>query len=150
MLLGLNNAVVPNVNALTLEQLSELVRISTVALTVEHDKEPACLLLALAPGAPYDSANYRWFGERFQDFLYVDRIIVAPHVRNAGLGAQLHAEVYAQAKVRCLARITCEVNVAPPNPGSYRFHARLGFSPVGRLSNADGKEVALMARPVQH
>ncbi len=146
----LNNAAVPNVNTLTLAALTELVRVSTVALTAEHDNEPACLLLALAPGAPYDSANYRWFSERFRDFLYVDRIVVAARVRNTGLGARLHAEAYTQARVQGLARITCEVNVAPPNPRSYRFHNRLGFRTVGKLSSADGKEVALMERPVHH
>ena len=149
-LLRLNNVAVPNVNALTLAQLNELVSISAVALTAEHDREPACLLLALGPGAPYESANYRWFSERYQDFLYVDRIVVAPRVRNTGLGAQLHAEVYAQARARGATRVTCEVNVAPPNPGSYRFHHRLGFRTVGKLSSIDGKEVALLERSVHH
>lgn len=154
-LLTLNNAAVPNVNALTLAQLTELVRISTVALTAQaltaqHDHEPACLLLALSPGEPYDSANYRWFSEHSPDFLYLDRIVVAQRARSAGLGARLHAELCAHARALGLGRITCEVNVVPPNPGSYRFHTRLGFSTVGRLSSADGKEVVLMERPVQH
>lgn len=29
-------------------------------------------------------------------------------------------------------RFCCEVNFLPPNPGSDAFHARLGFSEVGR------------------
>ncbi len=80
-LLELNNAAVPAVNALDLAQLTELVDMSAAALTVDSVE---CLLVALRPGLAYASANYRWFSERYPDFLYVDRIVVGPDARDAG------------------------------------------------------------------
>lgn len=41
-----------------------------------------------------------------------------------------------------------EVNVDPPNPGSLRFHDRLGFTEVGRqATKGDTVTVALLAAP---
>jgi predicted GNAT superfamily acetyltransferase len=28
----------------------------------------------MAPGTAYDSRNYRWFSDRFERFLYLDRV----------------------------------------------------------------------------
>lgn len=142
-LLELNNAAVPAVNALDLAQLTELVNLSAVALTVEALE---CLLVALRPGLPYASANYRWFSERYPDFLYVDRVVVAPESRDAGLGTELYAAVQKHAQALGAPRVTCEVNVVPPNPGSQRFHERLGFATVGRLRSDGGKEVGMLAK----
>src|SRR5450631_4398132 len=41
-------------------------------------------LIALRPGADYDSPNYRWFCARYTDFVYVDRIVVHAGARQAG------------------------------------------------------------------
>ncbi len=146
-LLELNNAAVPAVNALDLAQLRELVDMSVAALTVDSLE---CLLLALRPGLSYASANYRWFSDRYPDFLYVDRIVVGPGARDAGLGTLLYAEVDDCARRLRLPRITCEVNVVPPNPGSQRFHRRIGFSSVGRLRGDGGKEVGMMEKPLSY
>ncbi len=146
-LLELNNAAVPAVNALDLAQLGELVDMSAAALTVDSLE---CLLLALRPGLSYASANYRWFSDRYPDFLYVDRIVVGPGARDAGLGTLLYAEVDDCARRLRLPRITCEVNVVPPNPGSQRFHRRIGFSSVGRLRGDGGKEVGMMEKPLSY
>jgi predicted GNAT superfamily acetyltransferase len=146
-LLELNNAAVPAVNALDLAQLTELVNLSAVALTVDTLE---CLLVALRPGLPYASANYRWFSERYPDFLYVDRVVVAPDARGAGLGTQLYAEVRKHAQALGAPRITCEVNAVPANPGSQRFHERLGFATIGRLCSGGGKEVGMMEKILRY
>ena len=46
--------------------------------------------------------------------------------------------------------LTCEVNVAPPNPVSHAFHAAMGFVEVGRQGTEGGaKTVALLARSLE-
>jgi uncharacterized protein len=46
-------------------------------------------------------------------------------------------------------RITCEVNLRPPNPVSDAFHARLGFTEVGRAMFGNGaKAVRYLMRNV--
>ncbi len=42
----------------------------------------------------------------------------------------------------------CEVNHAPPNPGSDAFHARMGFGEIGRAVLSGGKTVRYLRRPL--
>ena len=82
------------------------------------------------------------------DFLYVDRIVVDGAARGQGIGRALYDELFAYAGGRT-ARITCEVNVRPPNPGSLRFHERAGFRAVGEQSTEGGtKQVRLLEKPL--
>lgn len=145
----LNDAAVPNVNALGLAGLAAHVPRCALALTVDDDAgRPAALLLALAPGADYDSENYAWFSAHHAPSLYVDRIVVAEPLRSRGIGAALYAAVFDRAAELGLTTVTCEVNLEPPNPRSLAFHERLGFAQVGtQLTKGGTTEVALLARP---
>ncbi|WP_284253400.1 GNAT family N-acetyltransferase [Pseudolysinimonas kribbensis] len=149
-LVALNTDAAPAVNVVSVDEFTRLADDSTLALAVD-DGEPAGLLLALPPGLDYASENYRWFSERASaagtDFLYVDRIVVAPRLRGTGVGRRLYETVFATAAVRGVAEVLCEVNLQPPNPGSMRFHLGLGFAEVGRQHTKGGAvEVALLAR----
>jgi predicted GNAT superfamily acetyltransferase len=155
--LVLNNANVPAVSPSDEAGFARLLELTDVALAaVDNDPadgpQPAALLgfvLLMRPGADYPSENYRWFDARGSDFLYVDRIVVADEAQNQGVGAALYAAVFAAGRKWGATEVTCEVNVEPPNPGSLRFHARLGFVEVGRqATKADTIVVSLLAAPV--
>ena len=88
-------------------------------------------LLVFGPGADYDSPNYRWFAARYEHFLYIDRVVVAATARGQGLGERLYQQLFRTAQGRGVPRLVCEFDADPPNPGSARFHARLGFVEVG-------------------
>jgi uncharacterized protein len=144
--LALNNAAVPNVNALSAEAFERLVGIATLALGAWREDKPAGFLLAFRPGTDYDCENYRWFGARMTDFLYIDRVVVGPAARRGGVGRALYEAAAAEA-AKAGVPLTCEVNEEPPNPGSFAFHERLGFRVVGRQATEGGKKhVALMRR----
>ena len=145
--LRLNNAAVPAVNQLELPALEELLEQAEVAIAVAAGASIKGFLLAFGPGAPYRSPNYRWFGARYQDFLYIDRIVVSPAARGGGIGRQLYRATFAEAQARPLA---CEVNLRPLNEHSLLFHQSLGFQQVGEESLPDGKVVAMLAtRPLE-
>ena len=55
-------------------------------------QEAAGFLLAFAPGAGYDSLNYRWFSARFEWFTYIDCIVIAPACVGFGFGRALYKE----------------------------------------------------------
>jgi len=144
----LNEAAVPAVNSLGLDGLTAHVPRCDVAVVIDDDaRNPVGFLLALAPGADYESENFRWFSANRPGSLYVDRIVVAPAAHGRGLGRELYSAVTARAAELGLAEITCEVNLEPPNPGSLAFHARIGFTQVGEQVTKGGTvRVALLAR----
>lgn len=147
--LRLNNAAVPAVPAEDRAGLDALVRLVSLALVAESDDGPAGFLLAMEPGVDHASENYRWFSAGDPDFLYVDRIVVDAAARGGGIGAALYAAAFEHARRTGRRRVTCEVNVRPENPGSLRFHARLGFERVGEQETKGGSvRVALLAAPV--
>ena len=161
-LIELNRASVPAVNDIDVDEMRWLVEHAELAVAVvdaalaaaaqadaAHPDAVLGFVLALRPGLDYASENYRWFSERGADFLYVDRIVVADGHRSAGLGAALYDVVFERARAVGAAEVECEVNVEPPNPGSMAFHARLGFTEVGRQSTKGGAAVvALLVCPL--
>lgn len=146
----LNNAAVPAVPVVDRPAMSELVVLASFAVVAEETPgAPLGLLLGMDPGLDYDSENYRWFSGRGDDFLYVDRIVVDEHARGAGIGQHLYAAAFARARQAGRARVACEVNLRPENPGSLRFHERLGFERVGEQETKGGSvRVALLEAPV--
>ncbi len=105
----------------------------------------AGFVVTMGPGSTYDSENYRWFGERRDDFYYLDRIVLHEDFRRQGLGGRVYDEVEAVAAAH--GRLALEVNVVPRNDASLAFHAGRGFLEVGRLGDPDHL-VALMEKPL--
>lgn len=148
-ILALNDRAVPHVNRITEAQLAHLHDQSLylgVARPGEGTEAAAGFLLALTEHADYDSENFAYFQRRYPRFTYVDRIVVAADHRRGGVGAALYADLARHLPTGCQ-RITCEVNLRPPNPGSLAFHGKLGFEPVGEQDTGGGaKRVCLMTR----
>ena len=160
--LRLNDEWVPEVGEIDAARLAHLVdqaSLSLVAVDADRADDPGVALLGLvivmAPGADYDSPNYRYFEQAraagdLGEFRYVDRIVVATAAHRRGVGRRLYDAVFDHAREHDAATVTCEVNVEPPNPVSTAFHSSLGFVEVGRQSNYDGAvTVAFMTAPVR-
>ena len=105
-------------------------------------------LLTFAPDAKIEGPNFDWFKARGGNFIYVDRIVVAVHARRQNIARTFYAELFAAAAQLGYEEVTCEVNSDPPNPVSDKFHAALGFLPVGSATLSNGKTVTYMARPL--
>jgi uncharacterized protein len=82
--------------------------------------------------AAYDSLNFQWFQSRYDRFIYVDRIITAPHARGGGIARGFYTTLFKAARAAGHRRIVAEINVEPPNQASMAFHSALGFAQVGR------------------
>jgi uncharacterized protein len=104
------------------------------------------LIITFDQAADYDSPNFKWFQSRFDRFVYVDRIIVAEHARGQGHARHYYNALFALAKENGHERVTCEVNLDPPNPGSLAFHAALGFTACGEALLGNGKTVRYLER----
>ncbi|GAB3165444.1 hypothetical protein GCM10027059_23020 [Myceligenerans halotolerans] len=151
-LVELNNAAVPAVPVTPADEMQGLLDISSLALVATDPAEssdPLGFLLALDPGAEYSSENYDWFENRGLDHLYVDRIVLGERARNRGIGRRLYDAVFDAAREAERDVVTCEINLNPPNPGSMRFHGRLGFEQTGEQLTKGGEVlVAKMAAQV--
>lgn len=142
--LALNNAAVPAVNHLERDDLQKIVALAAHYRVCEDASGLLGFVLCLPAGVDYWSENYKWFTRRYDDFLYLDRVVVAERARGQGIGAALYEELHATARGRW-PRVTLEVNLRPPNPGSERFHERLGYVRVGVREYDDGA-VTMYAR----
>ena len=148
-ILALNAESVRFLSPLDADRLAALYAQASVRTVACSGKEVVAFLLAFAPGADYDSPNYRWFDARYDDFLYVDRVVVSSRVQRAGLGWLLYDGLFQQARASGRARVTCEFDVDPPNPASEAFHRSFGFREVGRQRVAGGsKLVSLQAAEI--
>ncbi|MEM0945583.1 MAG: GNAT family N-acetyltransferase [Pseudomonadota bacterium] len=107
----------------------------------------AGMLITFDQGSAYDSPNFLWFKARYERFAYIDRVAVDPGWAGRGVAAALYEAFFAQARAAGHSLAVCEVNAEPPNPGSDRFHARLGFEQVGEAALAGaGKKVRYFAK----
>jgi uncharacterized protein len=140
-ILALNNAHAVEVNPLTAEALGALVAVAAYARVVDGGHG---FLIALSERPPIQGPNHAWFAARYPAFLYIDRVVVAPEARGRGHARALYDDLAAIAAGRPLC---CEVNIAPPNPGSLAFHDRMGFAPCGDADDPrNGKRVRYLIR----
>jgi len=142
--LELNEASVRELSPLDEARLRSILELAHAALVVERDGEVAAFAIAIAPDTAYDSANYRWFAERYERFLYLDRIAVGAAHRRHGLGALLYDAM--EQAARPFGQMVCDVNVEPRNEASLGFHAARGYEDIGRLAHGEVKTVALMRK----
>jgi predicted GNAT superfamily acetyltransferase len=146
--LVMNNAAVPAVNPHDRASFVELLAIADRTWVVDDDGVLGGLLVSFAPGSTYASANYGWLSDRYGDFGYVDRIVVAPSHRRMGLAGRLYGALADHAAAKDRRRLLCEVNVEPPNPQSLAFHEAAGWRPIDDLEHGPGKIVRFFERPL--
>jgi predicted GNAT superfamily acetyltransferase len=146
----LNDAAYPAVPITSLEEMTALLDSAGYSFAaIDDNARVVGFVIGMMPGADYDGENYRFFEERGVDSLYLDRIVVDESLRGQRIGQQFYDAVFALARDQGRAEVTCEVNLDPPNPGSMRFHERLGFRRVGEQQTKGGTvTVALLAAPV--
>ena len=143
----INEHGLPGTGQVSQEELADLLSLCKLPLGVFDGNEMLGFVLCLAPRTRYASRNYAWFNERYQEFLYVDRIAVAIEHRGRGIGTQLYERVIEHAESLQFP-VTAEVNLTPPNPGSIRFHERHSFTEVGAFHQGV-KSVTMMLRPLK-
>ena len=145
-LLALNNAHAVELSWLEPERFAALVAMAFWSKQVGTDD---AFLIAMDQDAAYDSPNFLWLRARYERFVYVDRVVVANHARGQGLAQRLYAELFVAAAEAGHERILCEVNSAPPNLASDRFHLAQGFSEIGSAEIYGGdKTVRYLMRAV--
>ena len=147
---AINEGEIPAVGAAEPDALARIAAQSTIALVAEVGGEVGGFCFVLPPGADYGSHNYAWFSERYDDFVYLDRVAIAPEFQRRGVGRALYTEVERLAREHhpTASHFTLEVNLRPRNDRSLAFHAELGFVEVGQQETDYGALVSMMAKPL--
>jgi len=123
-------------------RLLELVGAAEHADVIDMDGKFAGFVLTFAPGAAYDGTHFSWFAERYDDYCYLDRIVIHEDFQRRGLGTFAYDVLEGDCGRPVLA---LEVNIDPPNEPSLAFHRLRGFTEVGQ-SDASGHLVSLMVK----
>jgi predicted GNAT superfamily acetyltransferase len=127
-------------------RLQELHGLSCYHKVACRDGAVSAFLLAMRHDADYNNENFDWFRQRYQRFIYIDRIVVAATARGQGLASLLYEDLFSFARANAISLIVCEYNLAPPNEPSRLFHDRFGFRERGTQWAAAGtKRVSLQA-----
>ncbi len=140
--LALNAGDVEHLSSLDGARLDWIVSLARLAVVAEIGGEVAAFALVVGPGTAYDSANYRWFGDRLADFSYLDRIVVAGPFRRRGLAGLLYDRAEADGAGSGI--LVCEVNVEPANEPSLAFHQGRGYRELGRRVAGDGTGLVML------
>ena len=129
--LALNNAAGASILALDQAAIQRHFAHAAYFRVAEIDGLLAGFLIAYTADSDYDSPNYRWFGQHYPAFLYIDRIVIASTRRGFGLGRVFYADVTSFAEVR-VPLLACEVFLEPRNDVAVLFHGTYGFQEVGQ------------------
>lgn len=125
-------------------RLCELQGVADHAHVVEVRGRFAGFVMTFMSGADYDGENFGWFGERYPDFCYLDRVVVHEDYRRQGLGTHVY-DLLEEHAARSTPLFALEVNLDPPNHPSLAFHRARGFEEVGRRE-FQGHVVTMMAK----
>lgn len=142
--LALNQAALDAVTPLDADRLDQLVALAAQVSVIVDGDVVAGFAMVFAPGSSYDSANYAWFAARYDDFRYLDRVVVAPTHRRRGVGTTLYDHLEASATRS--GRMALEVYVEPPNVASLAFHHARGYAEQGRLPQPGGKVCSMLVK----
>ncbi len=131
LVLALNNAAGPGILPMDAAKLRFFWEHADYFRVAEKGGLLAGFLVAFSQGAPHDSPNFLWFRERYEQFLYVDRIVIASTRRGVGVGRVFYADVQSFSEVRA-ERLAAEVFLENSNHSALLFHGSFGFREVGQ------------------
>lgn len=136
-ILANNQRFVHWLSPLNMTDLEKLIAAASYARQIEEGEG---VLLGFRADSPHQSDNLSWLRNQFDDFVYIDRVIIGEDAHGQGYGRNLYEDYEAYAREHHIPRMVCEVNTIPDNPGSHKFHHRLGFVPCGEVGMLGGKK----------
>ena len=142
----INQENVPELGGLSeLEDFWARVNWSEVIFVYKYEDVIKAFVLCMREGQTYNSPNYKYISNRFNKFLYVDRIAVQEQFRRKGIAEKIYTKVIDKGKENDL-DILCEVNTKPSNKTSMAFHNKMGFEEIG-TNDFEKNSVVYLRRP---
>jgi predicted GNAT superfamily acetyltransferase len=137
-----NQGALPLVSPMDMDALHWFERKAAYFRVAEAGGDLVGLLIAVAHDSGYASKFFGWFCDRYDRFIYVDRVIVTESARGKRVAWRLFEDVERFASERAYP-LASDVYSHPPNQISLSFHDKYGFEHVGSQQVDDGaREVA--------
>jgi uncharacterized protein len=129
--LAMNNAAGPGVLPMDSARIRFFWENADYFRVAEIDGLLAGFLIGLGQAAAHDSSNFLWFRERYEKFLYIDRIVIASARRSVGVGRVFYADIQSFAEARA-PHLAAEVFIESNNHPALLFHGSFGFREIGQ------------------
>ena len=143
----INQANVPNLGTLTFEQLLLLKELSSYFKVAIVEGEIAGFVIALKENKAYNSENYKYFTQNYQEFIYIDRIAILKKFQKQSIGKLLYKDIEQKFKNNSKFMLA-EVNTNPKNEQSIKFHQKCGFKIIFEKEYNKEYSVAFFAKKI--
>ena len=144
--LALNNAAGPAILPLDAARMRHFFDTAEYFRVAERDGTLVGFLIGMGSRADHDSRNFKWFRERFPEFFYIDRIVVASRRRGGGVGRAFYADAQSYAELR-YPQMACEVFLEGVTDPVLLFHGSFGFREIGqRVLVRNGTRAAMLMK----
>jgi len=87
-------------------------------------------LMGISSRQAVDNFVWHWFMMRLDSFLYIDRVIIAQHLRRQGHASALMEKALEWGREQGMEHLVCQVHERPPNPAAHALCKKLGFSAI--------------------
>lgn len=136
-LYSLNQENTPEVGSLNdAESFRKLLELSSTSLLIEYKNQVIGFMICFRENSVYGSENYKFFNDKKEKFIYIDRVVIKSGFRRMGFGTEIYKHIDEVASKNFLP-ICCEVNSMPRNEISINFHIKNGFTEVGEKNFFD-------------
>ena len=104
--------------------------------------------LAISAGQALDHFPYQWCMTRFENFVFLDRVVVDACHRRSGIGSAMFASLLNKAKAQQSEMLVCQVHDRPANKVGHQFVQSLGFTPIESVMLPSREIVTMYQRSI--
>lgn len=95
-----------------------------------HRERLQAFALGMTSRNPQADFSLQWFLTRFEDFLFLERIVVEPSLRRSGFGSGLLERAVQWSREAGLTSLGCQVHDRPVNRDAHAFVLARGFTAI--------------------
>ena len=92
-ILSLNQDSIPAVSSSNMEMMAHFLIICDYFKICKINGEIIGFINALLPSKDYKNEHYKWFNDKYESFIYVDRIIINKPYQNQGYGTVFYDDL---------------------------------------------------------
>lgn len=144
----LNERMAPEALNLSERMFSELAQRCDYRFELKAGPRLSAFALAMSSNQAIDHVSYQWFMTRFDDFVYLDRIVVDNPFFRQGLGTQLLEACVAKAHNEHKTLIVCQVHDRPSNKVGHLFAQSMEFHAIESVMLPSREIVTMYQRSI--